>query len=139
MHATQPDPPGVDPTPADTLIRAANYLARHGWTRGVYYADPTSGTPAACVTGALAIAAYGYPHPDPYSDIFTIDSADCEGWHRFVTAEHYLYRYLDLRPVDRDSLEPETLYHWNDDPARTAAEVIATLRAAADEYPGGAT
>ena len=137
MHATQPEPSGVDPTPAGTLACAADYLSRHGWTRGVYYAS-TAETPPACVIGALAIAAYGYPHPDPYSDTFAPDSADSDCWHRFVTAEHYLYDYLDLRPIDRDSLEPETLYHWNDDPARTAAEVIATLRAAADEHPGGA-
>ena len=139
MHATQPDPAGVDPTPADTLMRAAEYLQRHGWTRGVFYATTNTDTPPACVTGALAIAAYGYPHPDPYSDTFHPDSPVADCWHAFVTAEYRLSAHLGLKPAERDSLEPETLYHWNDDPARTADEVIATLCAAATTPTGGAT
>jgi hypothetical protein len=137
MDATQQPPAGVDPTPADILLRAAEYLERHGWTRGVYYATITD-TPPACVTGALAIAAYGFPHPDPYSDTFNPDSAVADCWHAFVTAEHRLSAHLGLKPAERDSLEPETLYGWNDDPARTPAEVIATLRGAAQSH-GGAT
>jgi hypothetical protein len=138
MHATQPPRAGVDPTPADTLLRAADYLQRHGWTRGAYYATTNTDTPPACVTGALAIAAYGYPHPDPYSDAVHPDHPVADSWHAFVTAEYRLSHHLGLKPADRDSLEPETLYGWNDDPARTAAEVIATLRAAA-QPSGGAT
>lgn len=136
MHAIQPA--GVDPTPADTLRRAAYYLQRHGWTRGAYYATTNTDTPPACVTGALAVAAYGYPHPDPYTDTFHPDSPDADRWHAFVTAEYQLSHHLGLKPADRDSLEPETLYGWNDDPTRTGHEVIATLHAAANQYTGGA-
>jgi hypothetical protein len=138
MHATQPPPGGLDPTPADTLQRAAEHLERHGWTQGAYYADYSSDTPPACVIGALAIAAYGYPNPDPFSDEFDPDSADSDGWHRFVTAEQHLHTHLGLRPIDPDSTDPETLDDWNDADGRTAAEVITALRAAADIYPGGA-
>jgi hypothetical protein len=138
MHATQQPATGPDPTPADTFLRAADHLERHGWTQGAYYADYSNDTPPACVVGALAIAAYGYPHPDPHCDGFEPDDAVADSWHRFVTAEHHLHHYLGLRPIDPDSTDPETLYDWNDEDTRTGAEVIATLRAAAADYPGGA-
>ena len=138
MHATQQPPAGLDPTPAATLHRAADHLERHGWSQGAYYADYGSDTPSACVIGALAIAAYGYPHPDPYSDTFHTDSVESDCWHRFVTAEYHLSTHLGLKPADRESLEPETLYDWNDHDGRTATEVITTLRAAAASYGGAA-
>src|SRR5690606_10602402 len=96
MHATQPPPPAkpstVEPSPADLLRQAARYLAEHGWIQGSYYADPDAPSPAACVVGAIAIAAYGYPNPNPYLDTF--EQRDhgplAEAWQRFITAEDAL-------------------------------------------------
>ena len=48
--------------------------------------------PAWLVAGALAIVAYGHPHPEPHSaqpeDYDT--PADLDAWHAFITAETYL-------------------------------------------------
>lgn len=115
----------ADLTPADTLRCAARYLELHGWTQGVYY-RVTHDTllPPACAAGAIGMAAHGrcifLPH----------DEKAKPGVRDYTRALDALSDFLDLNG--------ETGYNdpldWNDDPRRTAEQVIATLRAAADDY-----
>ena len=137
MHPTRIRATTPDPTPAATLRRAADYLEAHGWIQGQYYASWNDEQPAACTVGALAVAAYGYPHPEPFCDDFEAgDDALIDCWSAFVNAEFALAAYLGLLRVDerRDPDDMESVHTWNDKPARTGPEVIAALRAAADDY-----
>jgi hypothetical protein len=143
MHATQPQPSSapaaLDPDPADTLRRAGEHLAQHGWIQHAYFDDHDSPQPAACALGALAIAAYGYANPDPYLDTFRPDDEElADAWHRFVTAEAALIDYLGLDCVDPTN-EVCTVHSWNDSDGRTAADVITTLHAAANALTEPAT
>ncbi|MFG3705559.1 hypothetical protein ACGF7U_12615 [Micromonospora sp. NPDC047670] len=124
----QPDPGApADLTPADILRCAARYLELHGWNQGTYYAlTDNSPFPPACVTGAIGMAAYGR---------FTLMPADMThdpGFGDYDRAVQYLVDYLDLH--DENNHDDPTPFGWNDRPNRTAAQVIATLRAAADDY-----
>ncbi len=98
---------GNDQTSAD-LDAAASYLESHGWQQGN---AGIHGGPR-CVSGALCSAT------------FTGSG--------FAPTEASLALAIHLR-VDR----PLSLIRWNDAPGRTAAEVIAALRAAAEEVRRG--
>ncbi|MEH1055892.1 hypothetical protein V6U89_11850 [Micromonospora sp. CPCC 206171] len=126
MHATQNQVAEQVTTPARTLRDAALYLSRHGWTQGAYY-DATSGsfTPPACLVGAVGMVCYGGPvdapalnHADPgYPDFaFALDVAEAQIGHTNPDPEHC------------------DAYGFNDAPGRTADQVIALLRAAADQW-----
>jgi hypothetical protein len=127
MHAI-PTAANVEATPADTLRGAALYLQRHGWTRFSYF-DGQRPTPPACAQGAIVVATYGVATEHPYSQDFpqrrllarTIDFFD--DYIRGVATA------LD----DEDC--PATV--WNDLPCRSATEVIAALRDAADRWEAG--
>ena len=115
MHATQPlvrpAPPVDQPdTPAATLRRAADYLARYGWIQHTYFHDDAQPCPAVCALGAIIMVAYGYPNHEPYADHSDCgcDGFDLDGWHKFVTAEAQLMSYLGLGPSDDDH-QPETV------------------------------
>lgn len=117
----------ADLTPADTLRCAARYLELRGWTQGVYYGltDHTP-FPPACSDGAIGVAAYGYLALVP------ADEHQDSGFRDYNRAVSYLVDYLDLHgDTDPDNPNP---FDWNDRPSRTAEQVIATLRAAADDY-----
>ena len=109
-------------TPAVTLRATALYLDRHGWCQGSYYDQAaTVFTPAACLVGALGMVCYGGPVDAPalnYHD---------PRFGEFDAAYAYLDRYL----LDRYEL---VAYEFNDARGRTADEVIAALRSAADEW-----
>jgi hypothetical protein len=109
-------------TPAVTLRAAASYLARHGWCQGAYY-DQTATvfTPAACTVGALGMVCYGGPVDAPALNY------DDPGFGDFDAA----YEYLDLYLLDRYEL---VAYEFNDTRGRTADQVIAALRGAADQW-----
>jgi hypothetical protein len=109
-------------TPATTLRAAALYLDRHGWIQGSYY-DPaaTVFTPAACTVGAIGMVCYGGPVDAPAQHF------DDPGWDDFETAVAYVDRYLIVEH-DLD------VYSFNDAKGRTADQVRAVLRAAADEW-----
>ncbi len=132
MHRTQnttaSPAPAVDISPATTLRGAALYLTRHGWTQDNYYADITQPFPAACVTGAIAMAAYGRTTPYP-------SHTNAPGVRDYRRAVDTLIDYLDSEghPTDLDS-DVVMPFSWNDDPDRTAEQITATLRAAADDY-----
>ncbi len=138
MKATQ-KPPTTAPvnTPADLLRMAALYLRRHGWHQGTYYNNlfPTDhSTPPACAAGAIGIACAGrkVEHfsqlaPDALADYLATLAA-------FVD---YLDTSYPLFLVDEDGYvwdEHTSPYSWNDDPARTAEQVITALDEAADEW-----
>lgn len=135
MKATQNPTTAVQVTPADLLRMAALYLRRHGWHQGTYYAPTTdTPTPPACAAGAIGMAVAGRPLRLP----FLIPDADKETYHQALTA---LVDYLDdhepMCAIDEDGFlidEHTSPYSWNDDPARTAEQVITALESAADEW-----
>jgi len=104
---------------AAEIVRRAHDLIAFGWCQGAdatdaadHPVDPWSAH--AChwsLLGALA-AALGRPHPD------TPESPACIAQLRFA-----LVAISDLIPDG-------SLQHWNDHPARTQADVVATLASA---------
>lgn len=87
---------------AADLRAAADVLERDGWTQGEY--EQPDG--CKCISGALRSVCGG------------IDTTD---------TDRYLSAWYALRPViGRGAI------NWNDEPGRTADEVIAALRTAAD-------
>ena len=136
MKATHNPPTDVQVTPADLLRMAALYLRRHGWTQGTYYATDAADnpTPPACVVGAIGIACAGRK-VEHFSQLDGDTLAD------YLAALGAFVDYLDdfhpLFLVDEDGFvidEHTSPYSWNDDPARTAEQVITALDAAADEW-----
>ena len=102
-------------TPADVLRRAADYIAEHGWKRG----DMGDHGGPRCAVGALhsAVGAQDYSHLGDDSE-------------RLVEAAWTL---AEVR------IPCQSLSRWNDQPHRTAEEVISTLRTVAsrlDAHPG---
>ena len=128
--AADTDIPAVDVTPADIMRGAAHYLELHGWNQRDYYTTDRP-FPAADVIGAIGMAAHGVVTDCPQLD--GPNPRDCN------RAFAYLRGYLiDLGHIviygDDRTTEPTTTGDWNDRDAQSAALVIATLRAAADEY-----
>jgi hypothetical protein len=129
-------------TPADILRGAATYLETHGWTQHVYYAPepgyndgrPCQPFPPACADGALGMATYGYrsfiPSDNLGNPAFPLyrDAADFLGDYLERT-EHTLTLKLAS-----DDWAVADLFTWNDTDGQTAEHVIATLRAAADDW-----
>jgi hypothetical protein len=125
MQPTHPELTQVSPTTtARTLRDAATYLSRHGWIQGAYY-DPAAEvfTPAACTVGAIGMVCYGGPVEAP-AQMF-----DHSGFDEFEAAVSYLDRLL------ADEMG-HGVYEWNDDRARTWADVVETLVEAADLCEG---
>lgn len=136
MKATQ-NPPTAEVSPAVILRGAALYISRHGWSQGTYYADNTAPdgmsvqsnpTPPACAMGAIAIAAFGRRLPE--------DSFLLPEWVDYKNAEDALLAHLDLLypPTGDDDFPHPEIGEWNDQPDRTAEQVIDTLTAAANEW-----
>ena len=134
---TTDDTSDVVVTPADILRGAARYLEIHGWTQGSFYdlshnkaAAAARPFPPACVTGAIGMAAHGTRIESPT----TCSVATARD---FRVAFHYLSGYLtdhDLIFIDPDEIDGDSPFCWNDDADQSAETVIATLRAAADDY-----
>ncbi|MBW6436708.1 hypothetical protein KZ829_23480 [Actinoplanes hulinensis] len=135
MNRTQnPTGPAADTTtdvvvtPALTLRGAADYLELRGWTQRYYYGKARP-FPPACATGALGMAADGTVtnHSLWYGPASGGDA------HR---AWRYLLGYLAEHGETTSFSEPglTSVADWNDQDDQTAENVIATLRAAADEY-----
>lgn len=93
------------------LLRAAAYLEQHGWSQGS--AQPRRPGPPCCLMIALGFAS------DEIRDGFAASAA-------FYEAKGVLQRYV--RPPGG------LLSTWNDAPGRTADEVIAALRGAAEGH-----
>ncbi|MFI6332225.1 hypothetical protein ACIBBG_28435 [Micromonospora chersina] len=135
MKATHKPPTLAPVTPGDLLRMAALYLRRHGWHQGTYYNTTTdTPTPPACAAGAIGIACAGHRvehfaqlDPDALADYLAT----------LATFVDYLDAFHPLFLVDEDGFvidEHISPYSWNDDPARTAEQVITALDAAADEW-----
>ncbi len=108
---------------ADILDRAADHIDTVGWYRGsLYDGEQSLGTPLArcrvCALGAINVAIHGSP-------VFPIGRAG-EG-----IGAHDVAGYVDRRRTDGAELAD-----WNDDVARTQAEVTAALRDTAAELRG---
>ncbi|MEU8252957.1 hypothetical protein AB0C06_01640 [Micromonospora inaquosa] len=135
MKATQNPPAAASVTPADLLRMAALYLRRHGWTQGTYYAKNLDTlTPPACAAGAIGIACAGQK-VEHFSQLYPDALAD------YLAALGVFVDYLDTTApvffIDEDGYlldEHTSPYSWNDDPARTAEQVITALEAAATEW-----
>lgn len=132
MNPTQNSTEVTEVTPAITLRHAALYLQRYGWTQGDYYRDhwDEHGTPglfpAACALGAIAAAVYGEAIASPEDEMLPeFDYVD--------DARHALGQYICPDVYDYDP-SIESVGDWNDDPSRTADEVISTLNDAADYW-----
>ncbi|WP_203935608.1 DUF6197 family protein [Planosporangium mesophilum] len=130
MHPTdhQPAVTGVEQTPAQTLRGAALYLERHGWIQGDYYRpDATGPFPPACAVGAIRMAAFGSRITD--DDCIAAEMRD------HARAIDVLVDFLDLTdPPPWDTYGDPSPFTWNDVPGRTADEVTATMRGAADDW-----
>jgi hypothetical protein len=118
---------GTVVTPADILRGAARYLELHGWTQGDYYARTGEPFPPADMTGAIAVATFGYITECPFYEPAPIVR---DYWQAVEAIALYLDGVGLLDPAS-DQGSP---YRWNDEPARTAEQVVTVLRAAADDY-----
>ncbi|MEO3771382.1 hypothetical protein [Micromonospora sp. B9E7] len=135
MKATQNPPTAAPVTLADLLRTAALYLRRHGWHQGTYYAHTTDNpTPPACAAGAIGIACAGHK-------VEHFSQLDPDALADYLAALGVFVDYLDTTApvflIDEDGYlldEHTSPYSWNDDPARTAEQVITALEAAADEW-----
>jgi hypothetical protein len=95
---------------AEILRAAADQIETYGWEQGRYF-GPQSNDPqkcSACASGAIAAQAGAINH---------------------LASQVAL---AIIRQIRGKSGPEWNLPEWNDDPARTAEEVIATLRVAAD-------
>lgn len=107
---------------AADLRAAADVLERDGWTQGRYHDDDG----CHCALGAIAVAIRGSSRPNP------------DRWKPW--AENAIRLRAGAALVAHSVGIPPDAYHhprldvsdWNDEYGRTAAEVIAALRAAAD-------
>jgi hypothetical protein len=109
-------------------------LDRHGWCQRNHYADETP-TPAADVTGALAIVCYGAPTDTLKAHrLFMNELSDAD--HAFLCAVGVLGAFVGLDDmVDAEGNAVDySLSDWNDEAYQSAGAVSAVLRAAADDY-----
>ncbi|MEV4515150.1 hypothetical protein AB0K00_40095 [Dactylosporangium sp. NPDC049525] len=139
MNPTQ-NPATHDGVPLSDYLRgAATYLGTRGWVQRQLFADTTDPFPPADIAGALIMAIYGRR-----VDLFTsTDLTDTTGpaHETWESALLWLEDHLGLRAHRRAQhlvLPGDLLFAWHDDPSRTAAEVLAALRDAADIYDGAA-
>ncbi|MGC4853724.1 DUF6197 family protein [Micromonospora sp. DT4] len=135
MKATQNPPTTVEVSAADLLRMAALYLRRHGWHQGTYYAkNPDTLTPPACAVGAIGMACAGHR----VEHFYGLDPDTQVTFRRIVgILTVYLDDHAPVLHVDEDGYlldEHTSPYSWNDDPARTAEQVITALEAAATEW-----
>jgi hypothetical protein len=125
---------GAVVTPADILRGAALYLEAHGWHRGSYYDTTTNDAfPSACADGAIGMAAYGRKAGFP-------GETDNPDYRHYNRARDVLTGHLidadEIGPGDCDdaNVQPADIFAWNDADGQTRDNVIATLRAAADDW-----
>lgn len=100
---------------SEVLDKAADVIERNGWFQGGFIdlsAEKPKGEEPCCVLGALSIAEHGDPMKSGSGRV-----------------EAVLIDRLDLDVDEADEDYP--LGYWNDEPGRTAEEVVRELRAAA--------
>jgi hypothetical protein len=98
------------------LNKAADLIELRGWHQGDFY-EEISGR--ICTAGAIRVAAGGVPY---------------ESCEQASSAEQAFANCLAAHGLAKPGHCPiEVIGQWNDAEGRTAAEVVATLRAAAGE------
>jgi hypothetical protein len=128
MHAT-PRPeflnrPDFEPTIPYILAAAAQYLLTFGWTSSHIYDADGSDLPAATAIGAIYEVCQHFARTELSPNVFGID--DINGFRWFKDAGEYFIAYITAHA------DAESIGEWNDDPCRTADEVIEYLLLAAD-------
>lgn len=101
------------------LRNAADVIERDGWHQGAYFQPEDgngSGGCRVCASGAINTAVHGFAWP-PIFDTSERERADA-AWYAASTFADGPWGSIVL---------------WNDEPGRTAEEVIAALRGAADK------
>ena len=105
-------------TPKEILTQAADLIEKKGLTKGSYVNDDCE----LCVEGALRQAMFGDP---------------CKlgiGTEELIPIEVRLAKHLRPRADVTGSFAPFFIItEWNDDPATTKEDVVAALRAAAED------
>jgi hypothetical protein len=119
----------------DTVLdRAADYIARNGWTpAGLYDAHDgctrkcichCTGTYRASIIGAIRVAVFGHPR-------WYLDTATDQARHEYTAAVEWLNTYL-LAYGHAGQHGP--VFDWQTTPGRTLADVCTALHAAATAY-----
>jgi hypothetical protein len=129
-----PPPPGEPAAPPEPLERragrllaaAAERLARHGWRQGDYWPDSHEFAPyvegdPCCALGALGVA--------DHMTTSTHLNAALHSRAALAVAVDTLLAEINQGRAGHEHVTDVAA--WNDDPARTAGEVIAVMRAAA--------
>ncbi len=112
---------------AETLHRAADLIEERGWVRGSGWVTPSRASGPLCLEGGI-MAALGLQLPDQIlDDRLFAPLVTCPAY-RAVSA--YLERE-EVTIMPSGGMVGGLLYRWNDESARTAAEVVEVLRAAA--------
>ena len=110
-------------TVSETLYRAADLIEERGWTRGGEdnpHPWGPDGSEAVCLEGALAAA----------TGLMSTWDTPLSAFYK-CPAHNAVCAYLERNPSPQSSPIVDALWQWNDDPGRTASEVIEVLRACA--------
>jgi hypothetical protein len=126
-------------TTLGVLHAAARYISVYGWWQGDMFADDGDLYPPACAMGAIRFAITG--------DELPFDDAALEDGRadRYMSVVDTLCLYLInsgvvcltdemIEKIERFDVVAEVVSEWNDDPARNVCQVLAALKAAAQEW-----
>jgi hypothetical protein len=107
------------------LAQAAELIEQRGWWQGDLWPEAADNLPyvigdPCCVLGALAVAS-GVWHYDQVTELFRRPD--------YVVAVEALITQINAGQPESEHVRD--IYTWNDNPRRTAGEVVRTLRAAA--------
>jgi hypothetical protein len=111
---------------SEVLDSAANIILRDGWNQDSYFKlggdeDESNKSGPCCQAGAISRAAFGYAWVNHGGVSYKFELHEARR-----KADYYMARYL---LHTRGESSPIC---WNDDPERTAEEVVAALRGAAE-------
>lgn len=98
--------------PSELARKAIDVLDERGWTQGSYNNED-----GCCAVGALGLAANALPDDIRHS--------------HYMTVRNELYREVSTSVPDGADVGADVI-DWNDEPGRTADEVKALFRRAAD-------
>ncbi len=119
--------------PATVLRNAAEYLEANGWIQSEYFASDAD-MPAACAMGAIQYTVVGRA-VDVSGDDFVVSPDADKQICAVDRVARVLATYLvgeGFDPPDRYGQDAVAV--WNDHFGRTATEVTAAMRRAADWY-----
>lgn len=137
---------------SDILDATATQIQRYGWVQNAWYAPkgadepPTPTDCAVCPRGGFAVAVGHHPlfGEEPWEhtlhpviadgDYSILDDADQDALDAIEAAEKAFAGYLRevLGVADEFLTDADLVASWNDDPMRTAEQVVRHLRTAAE-------